>query len=206
MKKAMVIGIAGGSGSGKTTVAQLIAKALGEDKVTLIVQDNYYKDLSFLEPEERAKTNFDHPDSIDAEYMAKHVKMLKQGERIDMPLYDFKTHIRKEDTKRVEPKSVLIIEGILVLDNEELRDLMDLKIYVDTDDDIRFIRRLKRDIKDRGRSVDSVIHQYLTTVRPMHLEFVEKSKRYADVILPWRDYKAAAIEMVINMVKGYLGL
>lgn len=206
MKKGLVIGIAGGSGSGKTTVAEMIATALGEERVTLLVQDNYYKDLSHLEPPDRAKVNFDHPDSIDAETMANNVRDLKEGRMVEMPLYDFKTHTRKVETIQVNPKEVLIIEGILVLDSRMLRDLMDLKIFVDTDDDIRFIRRVKRDIKERGRDLDSVIHQYLSTVRPMHLEFVEKSKRYADIILPWRDYKPSAIEMVINMVRGYLDL
>lgn len=206
MEKGIIIGIAGGSGSGKTTVAEMIAETLGEDRVAIILQDNYYKDLSHLPPEERAKVNFDHPDSIDAKCMARHIADLKEGKSIQKPIYDFKTHTRKPETETVHPKEVLIIEGILILDNEELRNLMDLKIYVDTDDDIRFIRRLKRDIAERGRDMDSVIHQYLTTVRPMHLEFVEKSKRYADIILPWRDYKISAITMVINMVRGYLDL
>ncbi|MCE1245302.1 MAG: uridine kinase [Firmicutes bacterium] len=206
MEKGLVIGIAGGSGSGKTTVAEMIAEALGEERVTLLVQDDYYKDLSHMTPEERAKVNFDHPDSIDAECMAQHVSMLKNGSSIEKPSYDFKTHTRRKETDTVTPKEVVIIEGILVLDSNKLREQMDLKIFVDTDDDIRFIRRLKRDIQDRGRDLDSVIHQYLTTVRPMHFEFVEKSKRYADIILPWRDYKISAITMVINMVRGYLDL
>lgn len=206
MKKGLVIGIAGGSGSGKTTVAKMIAKSLGENRVTVLVQDNYYKDLSYMDPEKRKQVNFDHPDSIDSETMSSNIKNLKSGDSIEMPVYDFKTHVRKPETIKVFPKDVVIIEGILILDSAPLRDLMDLKIFVDTDDDIRFIRRLKRDIQERGRDLDSVIHQYLTTVRPMHLEFVEKSKRYADIILPWRDYKSSAIEMVINMVRGYLDL
>jgi uridine kinase len=184
----------------------MIAEALGEERVTLLVQDDYYKDLSHLKPEERAKVNFDHPDSIDAECMAAHVEILKNGNSIEKPHYDFKTHTRMVKTETVNPKEVVIIEGILVLDSEKLRDQMDLKIYVDTDDDIRFIRRLKRDIQERGRDLDSVIQQYISTVRPMHFEFVEKSKRYADIILPWRDYKISAITMVINMVRGYLDL
>lgn len=202
----LVIGIAGGSGSGKTTVAELIARDLGENRVTLVVQDNYYKDLSHMSPEERAKVNFDHPDSIDAGLMAEHVRCLKKGRIIQMPVYDFKTHTRLKETITVQPKPVIIIEGILVLECKELREPMDVKLYVDTDDDIRFIRRLKRDIAERGRDFDSVVDQYLSTVRPMHLEFVEKSKRYADVIIPWRGFNTAAIEMVINMVRGALGL
>ena len=204
MEKAIIVGIAGGSGSGKTTVAKMIAKALGEEQVTLLVQDNYYKDLSHLPAGERVKVNFDHPDSIDAEYMVQQVTDLKDKKTIDRPVYDFKTHTRIKETVTVHPTKVLIIEGILVLDNRKLRNLMDFKIYVDTDDDIRFIRRLKRDVIERGRNMDSVIEQYLTTVRPMHLEFVEKSKRYADIILPWRDYRPSAVDMVINMVRGYL--
>lgn len=202
MAKTVVVGIAGGSGSGKTTVAEMIADALGEDRVTLLVQDNYYKDLSHLPAEERIKVNFDHPDSIDAEHMIQQVEDLKKSKAIERPVYDFKTHTRKVETVTIQPTAVLIIEGILVLDNKRMRDLMDFKIYVDTDDDIRFIRRLKRDVMQRGRNMDSVIQQYLTTVRPMHLEFVEKSKRYADIILPWRDYRPSAVDMVINMVRG----
>ena len=204
MSKNLVIGIAGGSGSGKTTVAEMISKDLGEERVVLILQDNYYKDLGHIPSEERAKVNFDHPDSIDAPLMARHLRDLKNGKAIDMPVYDFKTHTRLKKTIKVHPKEVLIIEGILVLEREEQRNLMDFKIYVDTDDDIRFIRRLKRDIAERGRNMESVINQYLKTVRPMHLEFVEKSKRYADIILPWRDFNTAAVYMVINMLRGYL--
>jgi uridine kinase len=205
-EKPIVIGIAGGSGSGKTTVAEMIAKDLGEDRVTLVFQDNYYKDLRHLEPAERAKVNFDHPDSIDAVLMGAQMNQLKNGSSIQMPVYDFKTHIRHKETLTIKPKEILIIEGILVLDSKELRNLMDIKIYVDTDDDIRFIRRLRRDIVERGREIDSVIDQYLSTVRPMHLEFVEKSKRYADIILPWRDFNTAAVSMVIKMVRGFIEL
>jgi uridine kinase len=204
--KPIVIGIAGGSGSGKTTVAEMIAEDLGEDRVTLVFQDNYYKDLRHLEPAERAKVNFDHPDSIDTTLMGEQMNQLKNGLPVQMPLYDFKTHIRQQESLTVRPKEILIIEGILVLDSKELRNLMDIKIYVDTDDDIRFIRRLRRDIVERGREIDSVIGQYLSTVRPMHLEFVEKSKRYADIILPWRDFNTAAVSMVIKMVRGFIEL
>jgi uridine kinase len=206
MGKTLVIGIAGGSGSGKTTVAEMIAEDIGNDRVVMIVQDNYYKDLKHLPPEERAKVNFDHPDSIDAVLMAKQLRALKKRKPIEMPIYDFTTHLRREETIHVEPRDVLMVEGILVLDRQEIRDLMDMKIYVDTDDDIRFIRRLKRDIAERGRNVDSVINQYLDTVRPMHLEFVDKSKRCADIIIPWRDFNAVAVGMVKNMVRGFLDI
>ncbi len=206
MNKILAIGIAGGSGSGKTTVAEMIAEDLGKERVVLIVQDNYYKDLSHLPPAERAKVNFDHPDSFDAQLMAEHLHTLKAGKPIEMPIYDFVTHTRQKETTTVEPKQVLIVEGILVLDSPRLRDGMDVKIYIDTDDDVRFIRRLKRDIQVRGRDLESVINQYLTTVRPMHFEFVDKSKRYADIILPWRGFNAAAVSMVKNMVRGFLDL
>lgn len=206
MDKTLVIGIAGGSGSGKTTVAEMIAEDLGNERVMLIVQDNYYKDLAHLAPEERAKVNFDHPASFDSELMSYHLEQLKNGMAIEMPIYDFKTHTRLKETIHVEPRQVLIVEGILVLDTEELRNRMDVKIYIDTDDDIRFIRRLKRDIQERGRDLESVIDQYLSTVRPMHFEFVDKSKRNADIILPWRGFNAAAVSMVKNMVRGFLDL
>ena len=206
MDKTLVIGIAGGSGSGKTTVAEMIAEDLGNDRVELIVQDNYYKDLVHLTPEQRAKVNFDHPDSFDAQLMSEHLQLLKEGKAIEMPIYDFVSHTRHKETIPITPKEVLIVEGILVLDSPRLRDIMDVKIYIDTDDDVRFIRRLKRDIQMRGRDLDSVIDQYLSTVRPMHFEFVDKSKRYADIILPWRGFNAAAVSMVKNMVRGFLDL
>jgi uridine kinase len=206
MDKTIVIGIAGGSGSGKTTVAEMIAEDLAKERALLLVQDNYYKDLAHLPPSERAKVNFDHPDSFDAHLMTEHLRQLKAGKTIQMPIYDFKTHTRQKETIPVAPREVLIVEGILVLDSEELRGLMDFKIYVDTDDDIRFIRRLRRDILERGRNLDSVIDQYLDTVRPMHFEFVDKSKRYADIILPWRDFNTAAVSMVKNMLRGFLDL
>lgn len=206
MGEILVIGIAGGSGSGKTTVAEMIAEDVGQSRVLMIVQDNYYKDLKHLQPEERAKVNFDHPDSIDAVLMSKHLRALKSGKSIQMPIYDFKTHLRREETIQVDPREVLIVEGILVLERDEIRKLMDVKIFVDTDDDIRFIRRLKRDIVERGRDVDSVINQYLGTVRPMHLEFVDKSKRHADIIIPWRDLNPTAVGMVKNMVHGFLNI
>ena len=198
----IVIGIAGGSGSGKTTVAEMIARDFGEDRVVVVLQDSYYCDLSHLPHHERAKHNFDHPDAIDAVLMAAHVKELKEGRTVTMPVYDFINHIRRPGTVEVSPRRIIIVEGILVLVAEALRGLMDVKIYVDTDDDIRFIRRLRRDTAERGRDVESIVTQYLATVRPMHLEFVEKSKRYADIILPWRDMNTNAVGMLINMLHG----
>jgi uridine kinase len=204
MAGALVIGIAGGTGSGKTTIAEMIAKDLGKRRVTTLLQDNYYRDLAHLPVAERNAKNFDHPDAVDVELMAAHARALKQGRSIRQPCYDFVTHTRKAKTVPVQPKRVLLVEGILVLACEELRNLMDVKLYVDTDDDIRFIRRLKRDTLERGRRMESVIDQYLATVRPMHLEFVEKSKRYADLVLPWRDLNPAAVGMMIQMVRGFL--
>lgn len=202
MIKGLVIGIAGGTGSGKTTVADLVAGDLGPDRVVVLTQDNYYCDLSHLPFEERARTNFDHPDAVDFQLMADHIAELKAGRAIQMPVYDFKVHTRMPETVRVQPRDNLIVEGILVLEFEEIRDQMDLRIYVDTDDDLRFIRRLKRDIEERGRSVNSVIDQYLSTVRPMHMEFVEKNRRHADLILPWMTYNRNAVQMLIEMVRA----
>jgi len=198
---AFVIGIAGGTGSGKTTVADLIAEDLGPDRVALIVQDHYYRDLSHLSLEERAHFNFDHPDAIDAERMAADVRDLKAGLPVERPVYDFKTHTRRVETVRIEPRETLIVEGILVLELDEIRCQMDVKLYVETDDDLRFIRRLRRDVSERGRTVESVIEQYMDTVRPMHLEFVEKSRRYADIILPWREFNQTGVSMVIRMLR-----
>jgi len=202
--KALVIGIAGGTGSGKTTVTDMIAKDLGKRRVAMLFQDSYYKDLAHLSLAERKAQNFDHPDAIDVELMAAHIRALKSGQPIRMPTYDFSTYTRRAKTIPAKPKRVILVEGILVLACEELRNLMDVKLYVDTDDDIRFIRRLKRDTLERGRKMESVIEQYLATVRPMHHEFVEKSKRYADLVLPWRDFNPAAVGMMIQMVRGFL--
>jgi len=203
MEPGLVIGIAGGTGSGKTTVADRIARELGPERVVVLVQDNYYRDLSHLSFEERSGWNFDHPAALDAALMASQVADLKAGRAIDVPVYDYRTHTRVPDrTIHVTPRDTVIVEGILVLELDELRALMDVKLYVETDDDVRFIRRLRRDIAERGRSVESVIEQYLSTVRPMHREFVEKSRRHADLILPWGDYNDAAVGVVIDMVHG----
>ncbi len=200
----VVIGVAGGTGSGKTTVAREILKRAGTKQISLIQHDAYYKDLSDLPLAQRAMFNFDHPDALDNELLITHLKELKAGRAIEMPVYDFKTHTRTKQVQRVEPSRVILVEGILIFADKQLRDLMDVKIYVDTDPDIRFIRRLQRDIAERGRTMESVIHQYLTTVRPMHQEFVEPSKRYADVIIPEGGFNEVAMEMVAARIRALL--
>lgn len=192
----LTIGIAGGSGSGKTTVAQEILERVGHDNIAFLQHDFYYKDLSGLPPAQRAELNFDHPNSLETELLIRHIQALHAGESVDVPIYDFSTHSRTTRTFRVQPRRVIIVEGILIFVDASLRSLFDLKIFVDTDPDIRFIRRLQRDIAERGRSMESVIKQYHATVRPMHLEFVEPSKRYADVIIPEGGYNTAALEML----------
>lgn len=204
MKQAIVIGIAGGSGSGKTLVAKSLLKDLGSEKVFIMEQDDYYKDLSHLALEKRAETNFDHPDSIDEDLLVTHLKALILGHPIETPLYDFKTHSRLPGTRRIEGHRILILEGILILDNPRLRELMDIKVFVDTDADIRFIRRLKRDILERGRTMESVINRYLDNVRPMHLEFVEPSKRYADIIIPEGGHNLVAIDLLRTKIQALL--
>lgn len=196
----IIIGIAGGTGSGKTTVSSRIADVVGSERIVVIPQDMYYRDQSHLPMEERAKINYDHPSAFDTPLLVEHLKTLKSGRPIDRPTYDFVTHTRSNRTVRVEPRDVIIVEGILVLHYPELRELMDIKIYVDTPDDIRFIRRLQRDTRERGRTIESVIEQYLSTVRPMHMEFVEPSKQFADVIIPEGGYNQIAIEMVVSTI------
>jgi len=202
--KPLIIGVAGGTGSGKTTVAQAILDRVGRDKIAYIQHDSYYKDQSHLPPEERAKVNYDHPDALETELLIKHLKELQAGRAVEVPVYDFTTHTRTNKTRRVEPKQVILVEGILIFADEALRRMFDIKIYVDTDADIRFIRRLKRDIIERGRTMESVIEQYLATVRPMHLEFVEPSKRYADIIIPEGGFNPVALDMVVARIKGML--
>jgi len=200
----VVIGVAGGTGSGKTTVAREILKRAGMGQISLIQHDAYYKDLGDLPLAQRAMFNFDHPDALENKLLIAHLKELKAGRAIDMPVYDFKTHTRTEQVQRVEPHGVVLVEGILIFADKALRQAMDVKIYVDTDADIRFIRRLQRDIAERGRTMDSVIHQYLATVRPMHQEFVEPSKRYADVIIPEGGFNEVAIEIVAARIRALL--
>jgi uridine kinase len=200
----LVIGIAGGSGSGKTTVAQEILQRVGPDRIAYIQHDSYYKDLTGLPPAQRAEVNFDHPNSLETELLISHVEQLKNGQQIEVPIYDFSKHSRTEETFKVNPRGVIIVEGILIFVEAALRSLFDVKLFVDTDADIRLIRRLHRDITERGRTAESVIKQYQLTVRPMHLEFVEPSKRYADVIIPEGGFNAAALDMVVARIESLL--
>jgi len=199
----LIIGLGGGSGSGKTTIARSIVEAIGPDNVTLIQHDAYYHDQTDLPMEERVKVNYDHPDSFETTLLVEHLRELRAGRAIARPIYDFTVYNRLADTVRVEPKHAVIVEGILVLYEPEVRELMDLKIYVDTDPDLRILRRLERDLKERGRSFDSVHEQYLAKVRPMHLQFVEPSKRYADIVIP-EGYNTGAVATVISMIREVL--
>ena len=203
-KNPLVIGIAGGSGSGKTTVANVILERVGEQHIAYLPHDAYYKDLSALPHNQRTQVNFDHPNSLDTELLIQHVRQLINHQPIDLPIYDFKIHSRTTQTRRIQSQPVILVEGILIFVERELRDLFDVKIFVDTDADIRFIRRLQRDISERGRSTESVINQYLSTVRPMHLEFVEPSKRYADVIIPEGGLNVVAMDMVVARIQELL--
>jgi len=198
----ITIGVAGGSGSGKTTVALKILERVGFDRVAYVPHDAYYRDAAHLPPVERARLNFDHPDSLDNELLIAHMKALQAGKPVDIPVYDFGTYTRTAETRRIEPQPVIMLEGILIFADRQLRDLMDMRIYVDTDADLRLIRRLQRDMQERGRSAESVIAQYLATVRPMHLEFVEPSKRYADVIIPEGGFNEVAIAMVATRLRS----
>jgi uridine kinase len=200
----LVIGIAGGSGSGKTTVANVILDRVGANHIAYLPHDAYYKDLRDLSPIQRAAINFDHPHSLDTPLLIEHVKQLIEEKPVDLPVYDFKIHARTEVTIRINPQPVIVVEGILIFAEPELRALFDVKIFVDTDPDIRFIRRLNRDLIERGRSTESVIQQYLTTVRPMHLEFVDPSKRYADVIIPEGGLNVVAMDMVVARIQALL--
>ena len=200
----LVIGIAGGTGSGKTTVAQVILQRVGANRISFLPHDAYYLDLRHLPLEERARVNFDHPDSLESDLLVEHIHRLKEWQSIHLPVYDFTRHSRTEKTILVEPRRVILVEGILIFYEAALRKLFDVKIFVDTDPDIRFIRRLQRDISERGRTTESVVRQYLNTVRPMHLEFVEPSKRYADVIIPEGGLNTVALDMVIARVEALL--
>ena len=200
----IVIAVAGGTGSGKTTVANEILRRVGAEHIAYIPHDAYYRDLAHLPPPLRAQVNFDHPSSLETELLIDHLRVLRAGNPVNIPVYDFTTHARTRRTRRVEPAPIILVEGILVLAEPELRDLFDAKLYVDTDADVRFIRRLRRDIEERGRDVASVCDQYLATVRPMHLEFVEPSKRYADVIIPEGGFNEVALEMVAARIRTML--
>jgi uridine kinase len=200
----LVIGLAGGSGSGKTTVAQVILNRVGPDRVAYIPHDAYYRNLPDLPLAQRTPPNWDHPDSLETDLMVEHVRALKAGQAIEAPVYDFATFSRAEQTRRVEPQPIVLVEGILIFAEARLRELFDMKIFVDTDADLRLIRRLQRDISERGRSVESIVDQYLATVRPMHLEFVEPSKRYADIIVPEGGRNEVAMEMIVARLEGTL--
>ena len=203
-QETIIIGIAGGTASGKTTVVKKIMKSFKNKNVGHIDLDSYYKDFSTLTPEERNDINFDHPGSLDFSLLAKHLKQLKEWQPIEKPIYDFATHLRQKETTTVYPTRILIIEGILVFVDKKLRKLMDMKIFVDTPDDIRILRRIERDIKERGRDFESIKNQYLTTVRPMHLEFIESTKHYADIIIPSGGQNMAAINMIIGGINDLL--
>ena len=199
----MIIGVAGGTGSGKTTLAENIARAFG-DRVAVITHDSYYRAQNDMSYEERCKQNYDHPDAFETDLLCEHLDALARGEAIDMPVYDYTVYNRSSRTERVEPRAVVILEGILIFCDERLREKMDLKIFVDTDADERILRRISRDTKERGRSLDSVIDQYLTTVKPMHDAFVEPYKRYADIIVPGGGSNPAALDMIITRVNKQL--
>ncbi len=200
----LLLGIAGGSGSGKSTVARGLLQRVGTERIAFLPHDAYYKDLSQLPAAQRAQINFDHPDSLETDLLIEHVRALKAGRAIDLPVYDFTTDRRTSQRIRIEPQPVIIVEGILIFAEPALRQLFDVKIFVDTDADIRLIRRLQRDMTERGRSAESVIQQYLATVRPMHLEFVEPSKRYADVIVPEGGYNEVAMDMIVARIEALL--
>jgi uridine kinase len=200
--KRLVIGICGGTGSGKTTITERIISALSPESVLVLQQDHYYKNFPHLSFEERARQNFDHPDAFDNSLFNEHVRQLREGRSIERPVYDFTKHERAAQTVRMNPSPALILEGILIFENKALCELMDIKIFVDTDADLRFIRRLARDIRERGRTVDSVVSQYLATVRPMHNEFVEPSKRHADVIIPEGGHNEVGIDLVIQKIRS----
>lgn len=204
MRKPVLIGITGGTGSGKSTIGDAIYSTFPNECIAMIPQDMYYKDQSQLTMEERVKTNYDHPDAFDTDLLVEHLQALINGEAIDRPSYDFTIHTRAQETTHIEPREIIIVDGILILNDERLRELLDIKVYVDTDADIRILRRLVRDMNERGRTIDSVINQYLNVVRPMHLQFTEPSKRYADIIVPEGGHNAVAIDLLVAKIKDIL--
>ncbi|MBF8984788.1 uridine kinase [Lutibacter sp. B2] len=204
MSKPILIGITGGTGSGKSTIAKAIFESIPEKNVTIIEQDSYYKDQSHLPMENRVKTNYDHPLAFDTELLYTHIKELLNNKPIEKPIYNFSKHNREDGTITVYPKDIIILEGIMILEDEKLRSLMDIKIFVDTDSDVRIIRRILRDLNERGRTLDSVVAQYLNTVRPAHLQFIEPSKRYADIIIPEGGYNKVAIDIMVAKVKSII--
>jgi uridine kinase len=200
----LIIGICGGTGSGKTTVANKILQTVSAREVVFIQQDSYYRNLKDLPLDYRQLANFDHPDALDNDLLVNHVRKLKAGETVELPIYDFRTHNRLNETLRIEPKPIVIVEGILIFSDPRLLEQLDIKVFVDTPDDVRFIRRLRRDIAERGRTVESVIEQYLATVRPMHMQFVETSKRYADVIIPEGGHNLVSIDLISGTIRERL--
>jgi len=204
IRKRIVVGVAGGTGAGKTTISRTILDRIGEDRIAYVQHDAYYRDLSHLPLEERRQRNFDHPDALEDDLLLEHLRALLAGRSIELPTYDFRRYVRLGETKTVESRPVVLLEGILIFSNPQIRNLMDIKIYVDADADVRLIRRLRRDIEERGRSLDSVIDQYMRTVRPMHLEFVEPSKRYADIIVPEGGHNLVALDMICARIDAML--
>ncbi|WP_244272600.1 uridine kinase [Natronincola peptidivorans] len=202
MNRPILIGISGGTGSGKSTVARAIFKSQPEKNIAIIQQDSYYKNQSHLTFEERIKTNYDHPLAFDTELLINHLKALLNNRPILKPIYDFEKHTRKNETEALEPKDIIILEGIMILDDPILRGMLDIKIFVDTDADVRIIRRIVRDINERGRTLESVIEQYLTTVRPAHLQFVEPNKKYADIIIPEGGFNQVAIDIMVAKIQS----
>lgn len=200
----LIIGVAGGSGAGKTTVVNHIIDTIGKEHILLLQHDSYYRDLKHLPFEERTKQNFDHPSALETELMIRHIKALKGGYQVEIPIYNFTKHIRKEETKLVKPRKIILIDGILIFTEPELREQLDIKLYVDTDDDIRLLRRIQRDIVERDRQLENVLAQYKKYVRPMHLEFVEPTKRYADIIIPRGGENQVALDMVNALIQDRL--
>jgi uridine kinase len=198
----VVIGVAGGSGSGKTTVVRRIVESLGTDQVTVLEHDRYYRDRNDLRFEERIALNYDHPDALETDLLVRHIRDLKAGRTVDVPTYDFARFVRLDATEKIVSRKAIIIEGILIFTDASLRELMDVKVFVDADADTRFIRRLRRDVAERGRTMENVVEQYLSTVKPMHFDFVEPTKRYADLIIPVGGHNNVAIDMMLSLVRS----